>query len=56
MSANVPLKTAFDELAATVLLISETVASLPQPVELTAEEKAAIQTVIALINRLVGES
>lgn len=54
MSANVPLKTAFDELAATVLVLSEAVASLSQPVELTAEEKAAIQTVINLVQRIVN--
>ena len=52
MSAEVPTQETF-------LMLSETVAQLAlkivemQP-QLTSEEKAAVQTVIALINRLIG--
>lgn len=54
MSAEVPLKTSFDELSLAVNSLAAIVASLPQPVELTTEEKEAIQTVMALITRLIG--
>ena len=52
VSAEVPTQETF-------LMLSETVAQLAlkinemQP-QLTSEEKAAVQTVIALINRLIG--
>ena len=54
MSAEVPTQETF-------LMLSETVAMLAAKVNemqlhLTTEEKAAIQTVIALINRLIGGS
>ena len=54
MSANVPLKETFDALVLEVAALAKKVDSLPEPVELTDKEKAAIQTVFALINRLIG--
>lgn len=56
MSVDVPTKEAFDALATEVATLKSLIDNLPSEVELTSEEKAAIQTVLALINRLIGGS
>lgn len=53
MSAEVPTQEAFIVLTETVAQLSLKIADMQ--INLTAEEKAAIQTVLALINRLTGE-
>lgn len=52
MSAEVPTQEAFLVLTQTVAELEAKINDLQVP--LTPEEKAAIQTVMALINRLIG--
>ncbi len=54
MSYEVPSMESFNALVAQIAALTESLNNLPASVELTDEEKAAIQTVIALINRLMS--
>jgi hypothetical protein len=54
VSAEVPTMAAFNSLRDMVLTLEAAIKALPEPVELTTEEKAAIQTVINLIQRIVN--